>query len=222
VRVALIGVGVAGYQAAYFAAVHECGIAVATLIALGLGPVLAATGEALAARRMHSATVLGALVMSLAGLGVLVVGADEGAAEGSVALGAALATLSGAGYAATVLMSRGLVGRVSALDLNTWSAIAAAVVLLPVVFTGLAGPGDVQGAVGILWLGLVASALAYGLYFAALNTISATSATMLALLEPVTATVLAAALFGEHLTLLALAGGALVLGAVLLLYREGV
>lgn len=219
-RVGLIGVVVAAYQAAYFAAVHEAGIAVATLIALGLGPVLAATGEAVAARRMHSAAVLGALFMSLAGLGVLVAGADEGAAEGSVAVGAALATLSGAGYATTVLISRGLVGRVSSFDLNTWSAVAAAVVLLPVAFTGLEGPGDAQGAAGILWLGLVASALAYGLYYAALNTITATSATMLALLEPVGATIIAAALFGEALTPLALLGGAMVLGAVLLLYRS--
>src|SRR4051794_23848912 len=141
-RVASVGAGVAIYQSAYFAAVQEAGIGVATLIALGLGPVLVATGEAVLARHLQSLAVLGALAASLAGLCMLVAGADNAAAAGSVGLGAALAVVSATGYAAVVLASRMLAGEVSALTLNTGSSLAAACVLAPVAVGGVTGPQD--------------------------------------------------------------------------------
>ena len=49
VRLLLIGAGLAAYQLAYFAAVATAGVSIATLVALGLAPLLIAIG-AIAAR----------------------------------------------------------------------------------------------------------------------------------------------------------------------------
>src|SRR3954470_5512477 len=44
VRLLLIGGGLAAYQLAYFAAVATAGVSIATLVALGLAPILIAVG----------------------------------------------------------------------------------------------------------------------------------------------------------------------------------
>jgi DME family drug/metabolite transporter len=69
----------------------------------------------------------------------------------------------------------------------------------------------------LLYLGLVPSALAYGLFLTGMRSTPATVASVLTLVEPFTATILAAVLFGERLGALGLLGGALLLGAILVL-----
>jgi DME family drug/metabolite transporter len=58
------------------------------------------------------------------------------------------------------------------------------------------------------------SGLAYGLYFSAARSLPSTHLTILTLLEPLVATLIATAAFGETLTIGAIAGGVLMLGAV--------
>jgi drug/metabolite transporter, DME family len=88
--------------------------------------------------------------------------------------------------------------------------------MLPFVLaTG--GPGLANSPVGwlaLLHLGLVVSGLGYALYFSAARSLSSTHLTILMLLEPLVATLLATAAFGETLTIGAIAGGVLMLGAV--------
>src|SRR5918992_82429 len=88
---------VAGYQATFFAAVDDTGVAVGTVVAIGSGPAFAGlfartfTGERMTLR-WAAATVLAG-----AGVVLLVLG---GGAGGSVsAPGVGLALISGAGYA---------------------------------------------------------------------------------------------------------------------------
>lgn len=64
------------------------------------------------------------------------------------------------------------------------------------------------------------TALGYILFMVGMRTTAATVASLVTLVEPLTAVVLAWLLFGEHLGPLALVGAALLLGAVLLLARE--
>ncbi|MEU5945722.1 EamA family transporter [Micromonospora sp. NPDC047465] len=58
----LVGVGLGGYQALYFLAVASGGVGVATVVSLGLAPVLVFGWESLRARRLPGRTMLGALV----------------------------------------------------------------------------------------------------------------------------------------------------------------
>lgn len=215
-----VGAGLAAYQALYFAAVADTGVAVATLIALGVAPVLVALGDAVALRERPSRAAVGALATALAGLALLV--GRPGGAGAHPLLGAGLAALAGAGYAAVTLLSRALAPRVDAPRLTAAGFGVAALLLLPLgAASGLGVPGRDLGSWGLLvYLGVLPTAVAYGLLFAALHRVRATSASVLTLVEPLTATLLAALVLGERLRPAALLGGALVLAAVVVLVRH--
>jgi DME family drug/metabolite transporter len=132
------------------------------------------------------------------------------------------ALLSAAGYAAVTLLTR----RGTSLDRYD-TAVGGfgvgAVLMAPLALA--AGPlpaGDgVPLALGLLlYLMVVPTALAYALFFAGLAVVRATTASVVALVDPVTAAVVAVTLLGERLTPLAATGGALLLGAVLLLVHS--
>ena len=72
VRLLLVGAGLAVYQLAYFAAVATAGVSIATLVALGLAPLLIALGAALLGHGRPDGTTLVALVVALVGLVLLV------------------------------------------------------------------------------------------------------------------------------------------------------
>ncbi len=211
----LVGVITAGYQLAYFAAVSAIGVTVPTLIALGLGPILVAVGETVLFARRPSRRTLGALGVALTGLVLLALGGSATVTVGGVALSLA----SAAGYAAAVLSAGPLGRRIDVATLNAITVAGGLAVLLPLALItgGAGGPGNAGGLVALLHLGLVVSGLAYALYYAAARTLPSTHVVVLALLEPVTAPVLAALLLGETLTAGAIAGGGLMLGAVVAL-----
>ncbi|MEU9035058.1 EamA family transporter [Streptomyces sp. NPDC048352] len=206
------------FQAAYFGAVRETGLAVGTVITLGAGPVLIAlggrywTGERLG--RGGVAAVGGAL----AGLAVLVLGSGGGEVR---PLGVGWALLSAAGYAAMTLRARWL-GRRGAggdpLVTTAWSVAVGAVCLLPLAaLEGLlphtAEPARVLGL--LAYVAVVPTALAYALYFTGAAAVRAATVSVVMLIEPVSAAVIAVAVLGERLT------GAVVLGTVLLLAAVG-
>ncbi|GAA3308407.1 hypothetical protein GCM10020295_70350 [Streptomyces cinereospinus] len=102
-RTGVTGLGLAVFQTAYFAAVSATGLAVATVVTLGAGPVLIALGARLVLReRLGRAGVL-AVAGALTGLAVLVLGGGDTAVR---PWGVALALLSAAGYSAMTLFTR--------------------------------------------------------------------------------------------------------------------
>ncbi|MGY1688824.1 DMT family transporter [Geodermatophilus sp. SYSU D01105] len=216
VRLALVAAGLAAYQLAYFAAVAAAGVSVATLVALGLAPLLIAVGAALLGHGRPDGATLLALAAALTGLGLLV-GLTAGASTGTaVLLGALLAVGSALGYAVVTLAS----GAVPAGVPVTLAGFAGGALLLtPVALAaGLRLTAEPVALATLLYLGAVPSAAAYALFFRGLRTVPGAVAAIVTLLEPVTATVLATAFLGERLPLGALAGGLLVLAAVAGLY----
>jgi len=214
-RCLAIGVVTTGYQLAYFAAVASAGVPVPTFIALGLGPVLVAFGETVLFRRRPDARTLVVLVAAVGGLALLMVGKPAEVTAGGVAF----ALASAVGAAIAVLAAGSVSRRVDATLLNTLAAVGGLAVLAPLAaVTG--GPGTARDAWSVLLLvhlGLVVSVVAYGLYFAATRVLAATHVVILTLLEPLTAAALAVLLLGQSLTPAAVAGGALLLGAVVAL-----
>src|SRR3954451_2954807 len=216
VRLALIGAGLAVYQLAYFLAVARAGVSIATLVALGLAPLLIAVGGALLGHGRPVRATLVAMAVALVGL-VLLVGVSAGAGAGtSVLLGALLATGSALGYAVVTLAG----GRVPAGVPVTMVGFAGGAVLLTpaALASGLQFPHDAASVALLLYLGLVPSAIAYRFFFTGIRTVPGPVASIVTLLEPLTATVLATSFLGERLTVPALAGGTLVLAAVAGLY----
>ena len=216
VRLALVAAGLAAYQLAYFAAVAEAGVSIATLVALGLAPLLIAVGATVLGHSRPDAATVVALVVALVGL-VLLVGISAGADNGTtVVLGALLAVGSALGYAVVTLAGAGVP---AGIPVTLVGFAGGALLLTPVALAvGMRFTTDPVALGVLIYLGAVPSALAYGLFFTGIRSVPGAVASIVTLLEPLTATALATAFLGERLSPGALAGGALVLAAVAGLY----
>ncbi|KUM99246.1 hypothetical protein AQI95_40130 [Streptomyces yokosukanensis] len=215
-RVLATGLGLAVFQTAYFAAVESTGLAVATVVTLGAGPVLIALGARLLLGERLGAGGASAVAGALAGLAVLTFG---GSAATVRPAGVLLALVSAAGYGAMTLLTRwwGRGGGADACDTTAGAFAVTALCLLPFALHEGLLPHTAHPA-RLLWLVLyiaaVPTALAYALYFAGAAVVRSATVSVIMLLEPVTAAVLAVALLGEPLTATTVAGTLLLLGAV--------
>ncbi|WP_338675344.1 DMT family transporter [Streptomyces sp. SCSIO 30461] len=219
-HVLVTGICLTVFQSAYFAAVQQTGLAVGTVVTLGAGPVLIALGARLTMGerlgRGGSAAVAGAL----AGLVVLVLGGGAGTVR---PVGVALAMLSATGYAAVTLLTRWL-GREGAggdaLATTAWTFAVGAAGLLPIALVEGLLPHTAEPA-RVFWLMLyiaaVPTALAYALYFAGAAVVRAATVSVVMLLEPVSAAVLAVTVLDERLSAATAAGILLLLTAVVAL-----
>jgi DME family drug/metabolite transporter len=208
------GLGLTVFQTAYFAAVQSTGLAVSTMVTLGAAPVLTALGARLALHERLSRTGAAAMVVAIAGLAVLVLGNQPGVVH---PVGVALSLLSAAGFAGTTLLARSAGNGEHPRTLTIWAFVIGAIVLLPVAAVEGPLPGTAQLGQVLLLVGYVAAvptALAYPLYFAGAAAVRATTATMVMLIEPVSAAALAVVLLGEPLTVATATGAILLLGAI--------
>ncbi|MEW2131359.1 EamA family transporter [Streptomyces sp. NPDC005435] len=210
------GVGLAVFQTAYFAAVDATGLAVATVVTLGAGPVLIALGARfLLGERLGAGGVL-AVGGALAGLAVLTLGGSGGTVRPA---GVLCALGSAAGYSAMTLLTRwwGRTGTVDAGATTVGAFAVTTVCLLPFALVEGLFPhtGHPLRLLALLaYLASVPTALAYALYFAGAAAVRSATVSVIMLLEPVTAAVLAVALLGEQLTTATVTGTLLMLGAV--------
>jgi DME family drug/metabolite transporter len=80
-RLVTIGIGLALYQWLYFAAVTDVGVSVATMISIGLAPLIISMTEAIRRRRLPSPIVAMTVMGATAGLALVSLGAahDHGA-----------------------------------------------------------------------------------------------------------------------------------------------
>jgi len=141
--------------------------------------------------------------------------------SGDYFFGNLLALGAGLSYAGYSLVARGLVGRVKPWSVITLSFLGGSLLLLPLLIGQgfLAQFGPLGWAI-IFYLGLIPTALAYILYIFGLKTTLASVATTAALVEPLTASLLAISFLGERLTWQEGGGAVILLGAMVLLYRK--
>jgi DME family drug/metabolite transporter len=177
--------------------------------------------SALLLRERLTGTVLLALGCALAGTAMLVwVGPTAEGGRRETLAGVLLALGSAFGYTVLTLCSRALAGRYHPLQPITIGFLAGALLLLPFALaTGFVISYPAGGWALLLYLGLVPTALAYVLFLSGIRQITATVASIVTLVEPLTSTMLAWLLFGERLGPLGVFGAALLLGAIGLLYR---
>ncbi|MCZ7376075.1 DMT family transporter [Micromonospora sp. WMMC250] len=216
----LTGVGLGLYQALYFAAVAWAGVSVATVVSLGVAPVLAAAWESARARQIPGPVRLGTLVAAVTGLVLITTAtADPGAAAPAPLLGLLAAAGSGLGYAVTTLISRHASQHTTPMTLTTISTVVGALTLAPfALVSGIGVPVRPDTVALLLHLGVITTAVAYALFYAGLRTTAGSVAAVLTLLEPLTAAVLAVTLLHEPLPLPVVVGGALLLSAVAATY----
>lgn len=212
-------VGVAAYQAAFFAGVARTGVAVGTLVAIGSAPVWAGLLEMLLIGQRPSQRWLWATLAAVVGSALLIgsqgeIGIDAG--------GVALTLGAGASFALYTVANKSLLRYFAGDVITALALFGGGLLLLPLLLLGdlswLQHPG---GIAVVLHLGLVATAGAYFLFGRGLASISAASATTLTLAEPVTASFLGVMVLGERLSSVAIVGAGLVLLGLALLAAGG-
>jgi DME family drug/metabolite transporter len=219
VRLLLVSAGSIGFQLSYFYAVADDGVAVPTLITLGLAPVAALGWESWRAGRRPPSRTVAVLVCALTGLALVSTSQASHAIAPHPLRGVLLSILSGMLYAASTLLSRGLSGRLSPQALTAGSTLIGVLLLLgPTAASGISIPFTLPVIAGLAYLGVVTTALAYALFYFGLRTTSGGVAMVATLLEPATAVVLAAVVLSEPITLASGTGALLVLTAVAVLY----
>ncbi|WP_182887626.1 DMT family transporter [Microbispora sp. H10885] len=210
--VLLVGPAMAVCQAAYFAAIAETGVAVATMITMGTAPLLVAAGGRIFQGEPLGRTALACAGLALAGLAMLTGGA---APAGPAGVGYCL--VSAAAYSFVTLVTR----RMPAEGVAVWGFAGGALCLLPLaVGGGLLPAGHTTTSVLLLgYLAIVPTALAYRLFFTGLGVVGGVTASVVSLLEPLVAAVAGVVLLGERMTAVQVAGGALLLTALTWLAR---
>ena len=213
--VLLAGLGMAAYNLAFFAGVKATGVAVGTAVALGSGPIWAGLLQALGGQRPPGRWWAGT-ALAVAG-GIVMVGGSGPGAQPVSALGIGLCLLAGLSYAGYALVNARLVAVAAPAPVTTAVFGVATLIALPAALA-IAGPPTLTARDGlvVLWLGVMATGVAYLLFSHALRHVSAATGVTLALAEPVTAFVLAVAVVGERPGWLAAGGGLLVLAGLLI------
>lgn len=216
----VMGVAVAAYQGLFFIALERTSVAVGTLVAIGSAPLLAGLlGWVVGQGRPGAVWALGTTV-GLVGLALLTLTpAYSDDTTGAIdAWGVLAAVGAGASYAVYTVIGVRLAGEghrpevVMAVPFSIGALLLAPFLLGAGewLFTG-------KGLVLALWLGLVATALAYVLFGSALPWLAPGSIATLTLTEPLMATLLGVVVLAETLLAGQWLGCALILAAVALI-----
>lgn len=220
-RVITAGALLAAFQAGYFASVALVSVSVATMTTIGSVPVFVALASAVLRRRLPDTATLLSILAALLGLALLTwspVGVDG---RWGLAGGIACALAAGAAFAALTLVTRRPVTGLDPLRTTAFGLLAGGVLLSPAaLWLGMAFPARWDVLAVAAYLGVVPTALAYVAYFRGLGESRPVVAALSALLEPLTAAVLAAVLLGDRLGVAGWCGAALLAGAIAVSYRR--
>ncbi|MDX6733865.1 MAG: hypothetical protein QOC54_3813, partial [Baekduia sp.] len=217
-----LALGVAGYAAQaglYFGALTRIDASLTSLL-LYTYPVLVFLG-ALVLRREHaSAGRLGALGLATAGTMLVLLGGSVGVIDG---LGVAMALGAAVVYATYILVTDRIIGKVDPFLLAALVTTGATGSLFAVGLSSdsldLSFPAAGWGWIAALSCG--STVLGVSAFFLGLRDVGPATASIVSTAEPVVTVGLATAIYGEALGSSQLAGGVLVLVAVVLLQRRG-
>lgn len=217
--VLIMGAAMAGYNGSFFAALARTSVTAGTLLALCTAPLFVAVLARLFLHEPLARPVLLALAAGLSGT-ILLVGGQGGRdlLRLDYALGNLLALAAGLSYAIYALVGRAKSRGAPPASLAALSFTTAAILLAPFALAnGLRLPTNSTAWLTVLYLGFVPTALAYALYLSGLRSVPATMASIGTLIEPLTASLLAALFLGERLTPSGLLGAGLLLSSLAIL-----
>jgi drug/metabolite transporter (DMT)-like permease len=214
-----LGLGAVGYSAqagAYFVALQRVNPGLLALL-LYTFPAIVTVAAIRLGREQASRRTAAALALSSAGLVLVLAGAGAGALD---PVGTLLGLTAAVVYATYILTAEGIARRIGPIVLTTLVCTGATVTLT----TGSLLAGDLDAgavtAAGFGWLiaiALVSTVAAIVLFFAGLDRVGPTAASILSTFEPLVTVVLAGLAFGDTLSPLQLFGGLLIVGGVIAL-----
>ena len=204
-----LGLLLALHWVVFFAAINETSVASAVLVTYTAPVFMAMLSPVILGERLTRVTV-GALAVSLAGTALIALSSGEG---GEVtAHGVALALAAAITMAFLIVLLKRFGGDTDPVTVVFYESLVATLTLLPF---GLFQSYEVTAgdAAYLAVLGVVLSGVVGIIYVAAIRSVAATTAGILAYMEPVSAAVLAALVLGEALTAGVIAGGAAIVAA---------
>jgi DME family drug/metabolite transporter len=215
----LSAIGILAYQLTFFSAVKQTGVAIGTVTALGSVPALTGLLDYLIYKERPSKRWFFATVITTAG--IIILGTANGVAGFDLG-GFILAIIAGGSFGLLAVSSkRALIQGVDSTFAMYKVFSLAALLSLPILLlTDLQWLVTADGAAMIIWLALIPTALAYILYAKGLKGVKPGVASTLILAEPATATILAALLLNEVITLQGWAGIATVAIGLAYMSRE--
>lgn len=224
-------VAVAIYPLVFYSAMRLSGVAVGTVISIASAPFFSVLLECLLGKKGISKQWLISFLLGCAGVILLTVDrASEGIVSGnqssasiSFYLGIIYALLAGLTYALYSWAARSMIERhVSSVSAMSGMFAIAAVILLPTLL--ITGDRLFASAVNIsvaIYLAVVPMFIGYLLFGFGLRRVSASEATLITLLEPVVATVMAVLIVGEVVGFNGWMGMALISLCLILQTRSG-
>ncbi|MBX3086296.1 MAG: EamA family transporter [Anaerolineae bacterium] len=205
-------------QASYFAAIRYSGVTIATLLTLCLAPVVVTSVSVLLKFETLTARLVIALISAVIG-SVLLVGlhSPEGAQD-NLLLGTIFSVIAAATYAGMIICGRFVASGYHPLQVTAITFGAGTLLLVPInLMGGIVTVHTLSGWLLVLYLGLGPTAFAYWLFQMGLRSVSATTASIVGMLDPVVAALLAWLLFGETLAPSGIIGAALLILSIFLL-----
>jgi len=212
--IVLGGIGVLVYPLAFYAGMRDAGVAVGNTVALGSGPLFAGVIEWLATKRRPTQRWFLAVV--IAGAGLVFVGVARGGTSEVGLNGVLLALIAGMAYALYSVAGSRVIAAGSSFQGSMGAVFGAGALPLLVVLAVTGSPlvSDSGNLTRGMYLALGPLVLAYLLFGYALTRASASLVTLVTLLEPVFATIVAVLLLGEVLPVIGWVGIALLVSGV--------
>lgn len=214
--------GMVAYPLAFYASMDLAGVAIGNVVSLGSGPLFAALLEWRVQRSRLTGRWMLSAGIAIGGMALLVAGGhgdDSPVDAASIPAGVALGLLAGAGYAlftfaSTVVIRAGHSGRGTMGAAFGLAALPLAGVLLVLGGPLLASAGSIGIA---LYLAVGPMFLAYLFFAVGVRDLPSSTVTVITLLEPLVATLLAVLVVGERLEPLGWLGLVLILVGVTVL-----
>ncbi|KCZ71562.1 putative permease, DMT superfamily [Candidatus Methanoperedens nitroreducens] len=199
----------------FFISVLKSSVSVAVLL-LYTAPVYVTVLSPVLLKESPAEKGLLALVLSIAGI-IFIVGPED-LYFYKLSFGVLAGIISGITYASEIMISKYISQTYSGYTQAFWSFIIAILILMP---AGLV-PAEVifENTAYLILLAIFPTILAVSLYFNGLKKVRASSASIMGLIEPVSAVILAVIILNEQISMLIITGGALILIGAAIVTRD--
>ena len=212
-------VSMAVFQYLFFSSVRLTGVAIGTVVTIGSAPVFSGLIEWVILRRRPTRVWLSATALAIVGCSLLFLN-KEGVVVNPI--GIAMSLGAGSLFAVYALVNKDVLDRVPTVPAVAVIFSLSALMLLPFLFLfETEGLFTGRGITVVLYLGIVATSVAYILFSTGLKRIPSSSAVTLSLAEPLTAALLSVIVVGERHDVTSWAGIAMLLGGILVLTLSG-
>lgn len=216
----LAGLGVAGNLSFYCLSIAHANVAVAATL-IYTAPIYVYLVSFATGIERISMLKVAAIILVMVGI-VLLTGVLDTRASAVSVLGIGAGLLSGVAYALFIFGFKYAHQRGPAQPVLCIAFVAFVLVMLPFVGLADAASAGVSGDAGLfLALGIAGAGLSFPLYVFGLHRTPPAIASIVAMIEPVTASLFGVTVLGDSLTLVQLLGMALIIGTITMLRGAG-